>query len=110
VKRTNHIFVINRPGHDLDGEEWRVYGTEAEANETAAEYVRDWAKLDVTVGLTKLGTRSYGVLTPCVPISALPWWAAEQVAKPMSKRSRACRHDFSDGDVCSKCDSVRRSA
>lgn len=108
--RTNHVFMILRPGHDLDGEEWKVYGTEAEAIATADAYVDDWAKLGVKVGLAKLGTRTDGVLTPCVPVDALPWWAAEHLVKKTAKRSRACRHDFSDGDVCSKCDAVRRSA
>jgi len=108
--RTNHIFAIVRPGHDLDGEEWKVYGTDDEAFATASAYVDDWAKLGVTVGLTKLGTRTDGVLTPCVPVADLPWWAVEQLGKKTPKPSRACRHDFSDGDVCSKCDAVRRSA
>lgn len=106
--KTNHVYV--RVGGQFDGEEWFVYGTEAEATATAEAYVDDWAKLGVTVGLTKLGTRTDGVLTPCVPVSALPWWAAEQLGKKTAKRSRACRHDFSDGDVCSRCDAVRRSA
>lgn len=101
--RTNHVFMILRPGHDLDGEEWKVYGTEAEAKATADAYVDDWERLGVKVGLTKLGTRTDGVLTPCVPVEELPFWAAE-------KLSMQCRHDFSDGDVCSKCDAVRRSA
>lgn len=103
--KTNHVYV--RVGGQFDGEEWFVYGTEAEASATAEAYVADWAKIGVTVGLVKLGTRTDGVLTPCVPVSTLPWWAADQLSKPKSTR---CRHDFSDGDVCSKCDAVRRSA
>ncbi len=107
--KTSHVFV--RVGGQFDGEEWKVYGTEAEATATAEAYVDDWAKLGVTVGLKKLGTRSSGVLTPCVPVETLPFWAAEQLPKPRLVPCRGrWRHDFSDGDVCSKCDAVRRTA
>lgn len=77
--KTNHIFV--RVGGEFDGEEWVVYGTDAEATATAEAFVADWAILGVTIGLRKLGTRRSGVLTPCVPVETLPWWAKEQIKK-----------------------------
>lgn len=108
--RTNHIFEIIRPGHDSHGDEKVIFGTLEEVAKARAEFEAFVESIGGTCLLRLIGTRTDGVLTPCVPVAALPWWAAEQLGKKTAKRSRACRHDFSDGDVCSKCDAVRRSA
>jgi hypothetical protein len=31
----------------------------------------------------------------------------ERLEKLVARRAAACRHDYADGDVCSKCDAVR---
>lgn len=74
--KTNHVFVWERPGHDLDGEEFSVYATEHEASERASTVSALYR-----CRLVKIGTRCGGVLTPCVPTETLPWWAAEQIKK-----------------------------
>ncbi len=74
---TVHLFVIVRPGHDLDGEAWAHRGTEDEAFRAASEYVDTYRQFGVTVGLQKVGVRVFGKFTPCVPANELPWWLKE---------------------------------
>ena len=74
-RRTNHVYVITRPGHDLDGEEHVIYGTGAEAADKALAYVTAYH-----CSLKKIGVRAGDVFKPCVAENELPWWALQQVA------------------------------
>lgn len=79
--KTNHVFVIVRPGHPMDGEQRVFHGTEAEAMAEAKAFGTAYVPYGgEAFELKKIGTRSFGKFTPCVPVSELPFWAALEIA------------------------------
>lgn len=69
------IYVITKPGSDLDGQDWTVEG------DTFDAVVERKASLEKSFGwtLTLVGTKEGSVFRPSLPYEQLPWWAQQWV-------------------------------
>lgn len=86
-----HVFVISKPGSDVDGEDHLIEGATAEEiAETKAMRERVY-KYTLTLVGTKVGVR----FTPVLPYESLPRWAQrivdEQTPKHLARRERPAR-------------------
>lgn len=94
------VYAISAPGSELDGETFEIQDqTRDRANDRAAGRVREtfaWAR--------RTDARAVHVAT---------WPSREALRKAeaaesgVSLRSSCKRHDFRDGDICSRCDALK---
>lgn len=125
-----YVFRVSAPGNDLDGETW-----DFQSATYAIASQRAYARLADTFALSKaephlifVGEYSSRVamaravdraeesgvaLTPADVDTVLAVALADDLSPGLAKAATSdpCkRHDFRDGDLCSKCDAMRRSA
>lgn len=75
------IYLITKPGSDLDGQDWTVEG------DTFDAVVERKAALERSFGwvLTFVGTKEGIVFRPALPYEQLPWWAQQWVDEQAPK-------------------------
>lgn len=75
MSQTQFVFVMSKPGNDLDGEEASFV---AESREHADAQAAERGRV-LRATLTLVGLKRGGVFAPVVPFADLPWWAQEWI-------------------------------